>query len=53
MTRKANHSNKQYTKPDHRPMLPEFRNPETAIEMAVREMRLRRDEIIPVKFNWR
>ena len=38
---------RQYTKPDHRPMIPELRSPEDPLDLEVRKLRLRQDELNP------
>lgn len=35
---------RQYSKPDHLPMIPELRNPEALLDLEVRKLRLRYDE---------
>lgn len=43
-----------HTKPDHRPMLPEFRKPEEPVHAAIRE-RIRLDSLLDVidYLKWR
>ena len=45
MRRHAKRSKRQYTKPDHRPMIPELRNPEDPLDLEVRKLRRRYDEL--------
>lgn len=54
MTRKRMNKDFQYTAPDHRPMLPAFRQPDDMLDVAVREVRRRYDEVNPNKDQkWR
>lgn len=42
------------TNPDHRPMIPELRRPGDSLDMAVREVRRRYDDVNPDhKIHWR
>ena len=54
MTRKHIRKDPNRTKADHRPLLPEFRRPEDAMEEAVRNARLRDDELnLNERMKWR
>ncbi len=54
MSRKRNRREIWCTTPDHRPMLPEFRQPENLMEEAIRANRRRREDIDPEKqMKWR
>ena len=54
MTRCKERKKNQYTTPDHRPMIPEFRGLEDPMDTAVRKLRRRYEEINPNnKINWR
>ncbi len=44
MTRKRNDRGNRCSAPDHRPMLPEFRQPADVLEEAIRAHRRRREE---------
>lgn len=45
MQRRVKRCKRQHTKPDHRPMIPEFRNPDDPLDLEVRKLRLRKDEL--------
>ena len=45
MQRRVKRSKRQHTKPDHRPMIPEFRKPDDPFDLEMRKLRLRRDEL--------
>ena len=45
MYRKAKQRKRQYSKPDHRPMIPELRNQEDPFDLVVRKVRHRYDEL--------
>ena len=47
MHRKAKRGKSQYTKPDHRLMIPELRSAEDPLDLEVRKLRLRQDELNP------
>ena len=54
MTRKRTNKDFHRTAPDHRPMIPEFRQPGDTLDIAVREVRRRNDEVNPNKNQkWR
>lgn len=54
MTRKRIRNDFRHSAPDHRPMIPEFRQPEDALDTVIREARRRLDELTPDrKMNWR
>ena len=54
MTRKRIRSGLRHSAPDHRPMIPEFRQPEDPLDTAIREARRRHDELNPNrKMKWR
>ncbi len=54
MFRRCERKNNHHTKPDHRPMIPEFRAPQDPIDLAVRDVRRRYHEINPdQKEKWR
>ena len=54
MTHQPKRRGRAYSTPDHRPMIPAFRNPENALDAAVREPRRRYDDVNPdCKMNWR
>jgi len=54
MTRKKTCKDFQRTAPDHRPMIREFRQPGDTLDIAVREVRRRYDEVNPNKNQkWR
>ena len=54
MSRKHIRKDPNRTKADHRPMLPEFRRPEDALDEAVRHARRRYDDLNPTeRMKWR
>ncbi len=54
MTRRRNHRETRFTTPDHRPMLPEFRQPGDVLDAVIREHRRRLDELDPTqRMKWR
>ena len=54
MSRNPEHRKRQYTKPDHRPMIPEFRAPGDPLDLDIQEARRRFDDINPDhKMKWR
>lgn len=54
MFRKPERKGNRYTEPDHRPMIPELRQPNDVLDAAVREVRRRYDAINPNhNQNWR
>lgn len=54
MLRIAKQKEKQYTEPDHRPMVPEFCGPKDLLDAAVRDIRRRYGEINPTEhLKWR
>ena len=54
MFRKPDRKETQYTAPDHRPMIPELRQPGDRVDTVVREVRRRYDELNPTEYkNWR
>ncbi len=54
MIRKPKHCERECTTPDHRPMLPELRQPEDVLDAAVRQPRRRMDELDPTqRMKWR
>ena len=54
MTRKRIRKDFHRTAADHRPMIPELRRPDDILDVAVREVRQRFDEINPEhKQKWR
>jgi hypothetical protein len=44
MFRKSERHHRQHTKPDHRPMLPEWHAPEDPLDLSIREARRRYEE---------
>lgn len=54
MFRKPKRKENHHTKPDHRPMLPEFRTPSDPAEETIRDIRRRWQENKPDTYmNWR
>ena len=54
MVRKGEHRTKNHSTPDHRPMMREFRLPGDTLDVSVREVRRRYDDVNPnQKLNWR
>lgn len=54
MFRKRERREKQYTQPDHRPMIPELRQPEDQLDAAIKNVRRRYDEMNPGDYlKWR
>ena len=54
MSRRPEERQKHCTKPDHRPMLPEFRMPGDNLDTVVREVRRRYEDVNPEhKIKWR
>ena len=44
MFRESERHQRQHTKSDHRPMLPEWRGPEDPLDLSIREARRRYEE---------
>ena len=54
MKRKQKREKNQRRNQDHRPMIPELRNPEDSVDIAVRNVRRRYDDINPTDYlKWR
>ena len=47
MLHKSDRRQRQHTKPDHRPMLPEMRVPDAPLDIAIRQARSRHDDVNP------